>query len=80
MDVANERLLFDIIRASFNQRRKTLANGLKNSDRIDFSKEMIMEAIEGLGKGVSVRGESLTLEEFAELSNYLARACGTMRD
>jgi 16S rRNA (adenine1518-N6/adenine1519-N6)-dimethyltransferase len=80
VDVANERLLFDIIRASFNQRRKTLANGLKNSDRIDFSKEMIMEAIEGLGKGVSVRGESLTLEEFAELSNYLARACGTMRD
>ncbi|MCI8665967.1 MAG: 16S rRNA (adenine(1518)-N(6)/adenine(1519)-N(6))-dimethyltransferase RsmA [Dorea sp.] len=71
VEVMDERLLFDIIRASFNQRRKTLANGLKNSDRIDFSKEIIMEAIERLGKGASVRGESLTLNEFAELSNYL---------
>lgn len=70
--VVDERLLFDIIRASFNQRRKTLVNGLKNSDRLDFSKELITEAIEKLGKGVSVRGESLTLEDFAEVSNYLA--------
>ena len=62
--------MFHIIRASFNQRRKTLANGLKNSDKLDFSKELIREAIERLGKGASVRGESLTLEEFAELSNY----------
>ena len=72
VEVVDERLLFDIIRASFSQRRKTLANGLKNSDRLDFSKELITEAIEKLGKGASVRGESLTLEEFAELSNYLA--------
>ena len=70
VEVADERLMFHIIRASFNQRRKTLANGLKNSDKLDFSKELIMEAIERLGKGASVRGESLTLEEFAELSNY----------
>ena len=71
VEVKDERLIFDIIRASFNQRRKTLANGLNNSDKLSFSKEEITEAIESLGKGSSVRGEALTLEEFAELSNYL---------
>ncbi len=76
VEVADERLLFDIIRASFNQRRKTLANGLNNSDRIPFSKELILEAIEKLGKGSSVRGESLTLCEFARLSNYLTHKGG----
>ena len=73
VEVVDERLMFDIIRASFNQRRKTLANGLKNSDRLDFTKEAIMEAVERLGKGPGVRGEALTLEDFAGLSNYLAR-------
>ena len=63
--------MFRIIRASFNQRRKTLANGLKNSAELDFTKEEIEAAIEALGKGVSVRGETLTLEEFAQLSNIL---------
>lgn len=72
VEVKDERLMFDIIRASFNQRRKTLANGLNNSDKIAFPKEAIMEAIEQLGRGASVRGESLTLEEFARLSNSLA--------
>lgn len=76
VEVADERLLFDIIRASFNQRRKTLANGLNNSDRIPFSKELILEAIEKLGKGSNVRGESLTLCEFAGLSNYLTHKGG----
>lgn len=76
VEVADERLLFDIIRASFNQRRKTLANGLNNSARIPFSKELILEAIEKLGKGSSVRGESLTLCEFARLSNYLTHKGG----
>ena len=71
VEVKDERLLFDVIRASFNQRRKTLANGLSNSDKIVFSKEVILEAIGKLGKGISVRGEALTLEEFARLSNYL---------
>ncbi|MEO2263042.1 16S rRNA (adenine(1518)-N(6)/adenine(1519)-N(6))-dimethyltransferase RsmA [Dorea sp. YH-dor228] len=71
VEVKDERLMFDIIRASFNQRRKTLVNGLNNSDKLSFSKEEITEAIESLGKGSSVRGEALTLEEFAELSNYL---------
>lgn len=73
VEVIDEKLMFDIIRASFNQRRKTLANGLNNSDKLDFSKEIIMEAIGCLGKGSSVRGEMLELEDFARLSNFLAK-------
>ena len=74
VQVADEKLMFRIIRASFNQRRKTLVNGLKNSPEIQFSKEEIEAAIETLGKGASVRGEALTLEEFARLSNILSSA------
>ena len=70
VQVNDEKLMFKIIRASFNQRRKTLANGLKNSPEINFTKEEIESAIESLGKGASVRGEALTLEEFATLTNY----------
>lgn len=70
----DEKLMFKIIRASFNQRRKTLANGLKNSPELDYTKEQIEEAIDSLHKGASVRGEALTLEEFAALSNYLGRS------
>lgn len=73
VQVDDESLMFRMIRASFNQRRKTLANGLKNSPELDFTKEQIEAAIEGLGKGASVRGEALTLEEFAALSNCLGR-------
>ena len=69
--VSDERLMFDIIRASFNQRRKTLANGLNNSDKLDFSKEAIMKAIECLGKGSGVRGEALALSDFARLTDFL---------
>ena len=71
VQVKDEKLMFRIIRASFNQRRKTLANGLKNSPELDFTKEEIEAAIETLGKGASVRGEALTLEEFARLSDVL---------
>ena len=71
VDVRDEKLMFDIIRASFNQRRKTLVNGLSNAGTLPFSKEVITKAVETLGKGVSVRGEALTLEEFARLSNCL---------
>lgn len=71
VQVDDEKLMFKIIRASFNQRRKTLANGLKNSPELDYTKEQIEAAIDSLGKGASVRGEALTLEEFAKLSNYL---------
>ena len=73
--VDDEKLMFKIIRASFNQRRKTLANGLKNSPDINFTKEEIESAIESLGKGASVRGEALTLEEFASLTNYFVNNC-----
>jgi len=66
-------LMFKLIRASFNQRRKTLQNGLNNSPDIPFTREQIAEAIESLGLGPSVRGEALNLEQFAALSNYLSR-------
>ena len=69
VQVKDENLMFQLIRASFNQRRKTLANGLKNSPELQFSKEEIETAIASLGKGASVRGEALTLEEFAKLAN-----------
>ena len=71
VEVEDEKLMFDIIRASFNQRRKTLAIGLKNAGIWDLPKEVIAEAIETLGKGASVRGEALSLEEFARLSNEI---------
>lgn len=74
VQVNDEKLMFKIIRASFNQRRKTLANGLKNSPELDFTKEQIEGAIEQLGKGASVRGEALSLEEFATLSNLFGEA------
>lgn len=73
VSVADEKLLFDIIRASFNQRRKTLANGLKNYPGITCSPDRIVEAIELLGKGTTVRGEQLSLEEFARLSDLLGK-------
>ncbi len=69
VDVQDEKLMFKLVRASFNQRRKTLQNGLNNSPEIHFSKEEIIQAIEELGRGASIRGEALTLEEFAQLAN-----------
>lgn len=69
VNVADEKLMFKIIRASFNQRRKTLVNGLKNSPELSFSKEQIVKVIEKIGKPETIRGEALTLEEFAELAN-----------
>ena len=72
VQVEDEHLMFRIIRASFNQRRKTLVNGLVNSPEISFGKEEIISAVEKLGKGPSVRGEALTLEEFATLSNFMS--------
>ena len=69
--VEDEKLMFRIIRASFNQRRKTLANGLNNSGEIQLSKEMIAQAIEELGVSSGIRGEALTLEQVARLSNII---------
>lgn len=68
----DEQLMFALIRASFNQRRKTLQNGLNNSQELSFTKEQIAEAIEKMGLPPSVRGEALTLEQFAKLSDLLA--------
>ena len=70
----DEKLMFRLIRASFNQRRKTLANGLKNYEGLSFEKETIEAAIAECGFSPSVRGEALSLEEFAKLANVLGRA------
>ncbi len=67
--VFDEGLMFILIRASFNQRRKTLVNGLKNSPELHFTKEEIESALEECGLPLNIRGESLTLEQFADLSN-----------
>lgn len=71
VDVRDERLMFKLIRASFNQRRKTLVNGLNNSPELNFSKEKIVEALDSIGEAANIRGETLTLEQFARLSNSL---------
>ena len=73
VDVENEALMFQIIRASFNQRRKTLANGLNNFPGLNLSKEAIQQCIEELGVPVTVRGEALSLEQFARLSNIIGK-------
>ena len=73
VDVDNEKLMFQIIRASFNQRRKTLANGLNNFPGLNLSKEVIQQCIEELGVPVTVRGEALSLAQFAELSNIIGK-------
>ena len=73
VSVVDEALLFRLIRASFNQRRKTLVNGLHNSPELDFSKEEITEALNDIGKSPSVRGETFSLQDFAELTNRLLR-------
>ena len=69
VQVKDEKLMFRIIRASFNQRRKTLVNGLKNSQELSFTKEEIEKALTVCGLSLNVRGEALTLEQFAELAN-----------
>ncbi len=73
VQVDDAEFMFRLIRASFNQRRKTLANGLSNSSELTLSKEKIAEAIESLGVSPSIRGEALTLEQFAQLANYFTR-------
>ena len=69
--VEDEKFMFALIRASFNQRRKTLVNGLTNAPELKLSKEKIMEALEAMQLPATVRGEALTLEQFAQLSNLL---------
>ena len=76
--VENEELLFRIIRASFNQRRKTLVNAVENTAGIGISKEEIKDILIDLGMSVTIRGEALTLEQFAELSNRISLRCKNM--
>ena len=71
VEVADEKLMFRLIRASFNQRRKTLVNGLKNASDLSYTKEQIEDAIEAIGQPLTIRGEALTLEQFAQLANQL---------
>lgn len=73
VEVVDEKLMFRLIRASFNQRRKTLVNGLKNASDLSFSKEQIEAAIEAIGQPLTIRGEALTLEQFAALSNQFSK-------
>ena len=67
----DEKLMFQMIRASFNQRRKTLVNGLGNAPELHIPKEITTEVLEEMGLSASVRGEALTLAQFAELSNRI---------
>ena len=69
--VKNEQLMFSIIRASFNQRRKTLQNGINNSSTLHFSKEQVVDALDKMGLSPKIRGEALSLEQFARLSDLL---------
>lgn len=71
--VQDETLLFRLIRASFNQRRKTLVNGLKNCAELPFSKEQILAAFEVTGLAENIRGEALTLAQFAQLSDAFSQ-------
>ena len=69
--VENEQKLFALIRASFRQRRKTLANGLGNAPELAVTRQQTAAALEKLGLSPEIRGEMLTLEQFARLSNLL---------
>lgn len=74
--VKDERLMFRLIRASFNQRRKTLTNSLGNSPELTFAKEAVAEALEEMGLSPTVRGEALDLRQFAKLADLLSASCG----
>lgn len=71
VDVKDEKLMFQIIRASFNQRRKTLANGLSNFPQLQLGKQQVTDCITALGVPATIRGEALSLEQFAQLSNII---------
>lgn len=71
--VADEKLLFALIRAAFNQRRKTLANSIAGAGELTFTREDVVKALTALGLASTVRGEALTLQEFAALTNFLKK-------
>lgn len=69
--VENEEFMFSLIRATFNQRRKTLVNAIGNAPNLNISKEMVTEVLSEMGESATVRGETFTLEKFAEFSNKI---------
>ena len=69
VQVQDEKLMFRLIRASFNQRRKTMAKGLKKSQELNYTKEQVESAISACGLPLNIRGEALSLEQFAALTN-----------
>lgn len=71
VEVEDENFMFDIIRASFNQRRKTLVNGLGNAGNLNVMKEQVANVLEKMNLSPTIRGEALSLEQFAQLSNLL---------
>lgn len=73
VQVADSKFMFELIRASFNQRRKTLVNGLMGASKMQLSKEDILAALEKMGQSATVRGETFTLEQFAQLANLLLK-------
>ncbi len=71
VEVKNEKGMFALIRASFNQRRKTLANSLSNAQNLSLTREQVTEALESMQLSPTIRGEALTLEQFAALADIL---------
>ncbi len=72
VNVKDERHMFKLIRAAFNQRRKTLANAVKNFEGLSYSREEVENALTSIGLDTRVRGEALGLQEFAALSDALS--------
>ena len=77
VDVDNEEFFFNVVKASFAQRRKTLINGIGNASYLGVNKADAQEALESMGKAANIRGEQLSLEEFARLSNILGKSSKT---
>ena len=73
IEVADERKMFAMIRAAFNQRRKTLVNAVSNAPELGISKDALLSALEEVGLSATIRGEALTLEQFAQLTNVICR-------
>lgn len=73
VEVLDEKIMFRIIRAAFNQRRKTLQNSIHNAADLNFSKEQVVAALEEMQLSQTVRGEVLSLKQFAELTNLLVK-------
>ena len=69
----DEAALFQIIRASFNQRRKTLINSLRNASDLSYEKEEIEMALKQMELPLTIRGEALNLEQFARLTDILVK-------